>query len=801
MPTCTVCGDTEFNEEHGLFYCTTCSTQSQDIRVEEREEEMPKEVNYASLIKEKSDKQKEKVEIKHDLGRPWSIYEAFQIIIQHQVEALIKNGAKPVLKDAVFKLWITYLAKLGVAFTSQPKMRSLLKHERQREKYPGSLENPQVKDVRKAVSMQNLYGMSKEVAENQIEKQDLALTLNAEEFYEGDNPQDEEVELDRISVCPSSIGSMEAKDGDDFRKYLNMKQRERKLFRTRPERMDMLKTVCFCYLGLLFTNNATTLSDILRWIKSWKFPYFDLSSILPSDMKRFVGDDRLFGSRRIPTLQSLQKGVGNLAVFMELKNFPEIPMTQLISRYIHQLDLPVEMHGFVIGLVQCQNFTWQYKPVLLNHRLPFWEGMAMSYIIITLKLLLGLDDTTERMISSYAAELVKILQNPHQLFLWEDWCKHMDQKLTSHQTYSLQTMDLSELRSLDGILQQYYYMKRGEPKVEVYFSYKRRKAREDTMDLLQKPFTQLSEKWAINKQLKHLFRNETDVTENSVDYCDPELSFFREPQSSQSGDRRSAYQSQERKELPNVNESYDPQLISTLIDEDPVGFLLGEGDLPVLGSDLSQDPLFPSYMTDKSKVFQTSTLKYITNPDTFLDNLGNLGLTKVTINSCHAKSSEEDSESDQDAEEIEKGYGSADLFSSQGFVSSKKLRLNKRKKSHNHSIRESVCQLIKSKMPSNVQIIDNKRFEELIGLLTVAHERFLLNFDKTGETISHSMKWLIKVCSTLIGSSEAELECEVRKFEVALIADMEDLNKRGTLQLRRIRGRKNYVHKRLKSFT
>ncbi|KAL3864397.1 hypothetical protein ACJMK2_006084 [Sinanodonta woodiana] len=800
MPTCAVCGDTEFNEEHGLFYCTTCSTQSQDIRVEEREEEMPNEVNYGSRIKEKSNKQKEKVKIKHDLGRPWSTYEAFQIIIQRQVEALIKKGAKPVLKDAVFKLWMTYLAKLGVAFTSQPKMMSLARHERQREKYPGSLENPRVKDVRKAISMQKLYGMSKKVAEAQIEKQDLALNLNAEEFYEGDNPQEEEVEIDNISVCPSSMGWMEPKEGDDFKAYLNKKQRERKLFRTRPERMDMLKTVCLCYLGLLFTNNATTLSDILRWITNRTFPYLDLVSILPSDMKRFVGDDKLFGSRKIPTLRSLQKGVGNLAVFLELKNFPEIPITQLISRYIQQLDLPAEMHGYVMGLVQCQDFTWQYKPELLNQRLPFWEGMAMSYIIITLKLLLGLDDTTERMISNYAAELANVLQSRHQLFVWEDWCKHIDQKLVS--CHTLPSMNLSELNTVDGVLKQYNDWKQGEPKVEVHFSQKLRKFRQDTKDLLQKSFTQLAEKWSIDKQIKTLFRKETDVTEdqteNNGDYYDHQISFTRESQSSQLGDKRLANQSEEK----NVHESfYDPDLMSTLIDADPVGFLLGEGDLSGLGSDLILEPLFPSYMTDKSKCFQTSTLKYITNPDTFLDNLGNMGLTKTTMNSCQESSSEEDSESVQDAEEIEKGYGSADLFSSQGFVSSKTLRLNKRKRSHNHSIRKSVYQLIKSQMSSNVQIIDRRRYEELIGLLTVAHERFLLNFDKTGETISHSMKWLLKVCSTLIGSSEAELECEVRKFEVALIADMENLSKMGTFQLRRINTRQNYVHKRLKTFT
>ena len=36
-----------------------------------------------------------------DVGRPWSIYEAYQVIIQHQVEALIKLGAHKSLKVTV----------------------------------------------------------------------------------------------------------------------------------------------------------------------------------------------------------------------------------------------------------------------------------------------------------------------------------------------------------------------------------------------------------------------------------------------------------------------------------------------------------------------------------------------------------------------------------------------------------------------------------------------------------------------------------------------------------------------------
>ena len=39
-----------------------------------------------------------------------------------------------------------------------------------------------------------------------------------------------------------------------------------------------------------------------------------------------------------------------------------------------------------------------YRPIKNFNRIIFWEGMAMSYIIVALKLIFGLDDHTERFV-------------------------------------------------------------------------------------------------------------------------------------------------------------------------------------------------------------------------------------------------------------------------------------------------------------------------------------------------------------------------------------------------------------------
>lgn len=57
------------------------------------------------------------------------------------------------------------------------------------------------------------------------------------------------------------------------------------------------------------------------------------------------------------------------------------------------------MHSLAISLYKSKSMMTDYRPRKHYNKLPFWEGLALSYIIITLKLFLGLNDNTERWVS------------------------------------------------------------------------------------------------------------------------------------------------------------------------------------------------------------------------------------------------------------------------------------------------------------------------------------------------------------------------------------------------------------------
>ncbi|KAJ8317638.1 hypothetical protein KUTeg_005542 [Tegillarca granosa] len=420
MTVCVVCGEEDFDVRDGLYFCTTCHTQSQllvlnkyidevyhvlldrslqvdekDIRQEE-EEEYVGTIAHTLAIKQPKERNKEKTDMPNqskvfksqfvsyctvkcitsicyvfylytveDKGRPWHTYEGFLIIIREQVQALIKLGAPKTLEDKVFRLWCTYLSKSGIAFPeNSKKIPGVLKNAmRHREKYPGTIEDPSIEPVVIRRRYRNRQGLSEEKFEAELAKKEVAEKLLSEEFYKGDNPVDDDncVLEDDVKSLISDLTSHCSDDEDDENKTVKKRNKTKEVEKDRNyhkhiEWMNMLKTLCFCYIGLLYSDCLVTASDIIRWVKKGKIPYYNAMHLLPPDMK-----------------------------------FSEV-------------------HGYVMNLLHV-------KPAVINYiveftsRIPHYEALAMTYIITILQLLLGLDDFTERKLSEYAKEINRLLND------------------------------------------------------------------------------------------------------------------------------------------------------------------------------------------------------------------------------------------------------------------------------------------------------------------------------------------------------------------------------------------------------
>ncbi|VDI39989.1 TATA box-binding protein-associated factor RNA polymerase I subunit B [Mytilus galloprovincialis] len=639
MPVCQECEGTDFDERDGLYFCQICMTQSQDLRREEEGEDGGTFYNVSSVITKKSERKK-KVENK---GRPWHSFEAFTIIIREQVKALIKLGASAKLKDVVLQLWCNYLSKTGTAFPEdENKMDDFMrKHMRQRERYPGSVECPDIQPVQFRKTWKKKYGVSKKIAEKDLENKKLMTALQNEEFYEGDNPTEQAVAEEPDY---SSDEDEESSDPNQIR-YM----------RRSVEFMTMLKTLCFCYIGTLYTDHLVTLSDIIRWADQKEIPYYKATSLLPTDMKFCAKDGPTF-STTVLKYENLEFETEKLIQYLNLNDVPDVSLQLLTSKYIVMLDLPGELHGFVINLIQ---------PELRKEDDRRYNDMlAMGYIVTTLQLLLGLDDSTERELSHIAVELNNIFHNKYNMFVWSDWTTHISKKIKAATTNI--SDESRNIKDTKKFIEDFILFDKDKKYNAAH--YKRdRTRRPETQDALLRPLE------TLNKALHS--------TTGSIT-ADPESD----------------------------NEEYNPNLVSTLADF----FLDPDKEVTEQTKEKSSDFNFKS-----------STLKFITQPFSFQDDLDKLNLSRLSMHSMSA----EDSDQEPERSDI-------DMFETPKKKRRKMARSPNRKVIDEHES-EKLMQLIHRLgeiQESNIKVDRKKKYHELVYQ-------------------AKAYQWLIKTCSDMMACS------------------------------------------------
>lgn len=551
----------------------------------------------------------------------------------------------------------------------------------------------------------------------------MAEKLLSEEFYKGDNPVDDDncVLEDDVKSLISDLTSHCSDDEDDENKTVKKRNKTKEVEKDRNyhkhiEWMNMLKTLCFCYIGLLYSDCLVTASDIIRWVKKGKIPYYNAMHLLPPDMKFCNYDHVTFMVVSVPSTHTIRKTAGKLAQFLGLTYLPEYPLQELIHSYIVELELPAEVHGYVMNLLHVKPAVINYN-VEFTSRIPHYEALAMTYIITILQLLLGLDDFTERKLSEYAKEINRLLNDDDRLFIWEDWCMHISRKFHSpkaQQIYAKQ-FDPSSVTNVDVFMDhfQILFTKRNSINNVKGITDKYVKTRQVTKDSIQRPFRLLMDKWNLSSKSSRSSQDE-DLQIESESEAD-----------------------------------YNPDELSTLIEEDPFGFLLSEKSLKT-GEHKVQ------YKKQNEITHRAKTLKYVTQTESFLEKLDNHGLTDYTIySSCVEKSESSNNSSDSDLDE-------------RPHKSSKSTKTQKTKKK-NYS-KTAVKQLLSNGQKRNnnkrLSFIDKKKFSEVIQNLTDMREDFKLNRDKNDR--SRSFRWLLEICSFIIECDSEILEEELLNFQLGL---------------------------------
>ncbi|XP_048258543.1 TATA box-binding protein-associated factor RNA polymerase I subunit B-like [Haliotis rufescens] len=712
MPQCVVCGLEDFEERDGLFYCTTCQTQTQDLIVEEDEFEENVDtgqpiVDHRRRIKQAKVKVDKPEEYK---GRPWTIYEAYQIILKHQVQAFIRKGAHPKLEEFVFRLWAVYLSKLKVAFSEDEHIypEALRKHVRHREKYYGTLENPIVPAVRN-------IRMHKKRNPNRVVDAINPASVEGEEFYEGDDPTQVPDEVDRYpsseseedveEMYPKSADKVREKDPDDLSDVsmfddsfiLKTKSSLNRMMALQMEWLNLPKLLSLCQLGLLYTNSITTAADIVRLVEAGEIPYTEVTTLLPEEFQYGSYDPQLFLAE-IPKPHALRYLTGNMAHFLGIGNLPEVPVSQLISKYILMLDLPGEFHGLVMSVVsqhppQC-HFSPKAKGATAG--LPFFDGLAMAYIILTLKLYFGIDDITEVKLSDYSREVKQLIQDKHELFVFEDWKNHLTEKRAECREHVslFSHVDLTDVNNIDVLLESYYksnqhrrrtpryYMGKGNSKGDDYNRYQQR-----TKEDLAHPFKLVAEKMQKSSDIP-----QAEVCDGGEGHEDKERSISRE-----------------------------------------------------------------------GRKFICSSLKHITTPATFLDDLDRHGLSDDTIySSCMESEDEEDYEGGGGDSDDSSLYSGTEPMSVDSFDNCPTQRPKKKKSAVKQAVRHVI-----TKMELHEKLhIPHVKMAECMKKHISASENFVIFkkilLDDRKKPLElyrpKSFCWLLNICGEIVRCSPYEMD-------------------------------------------
>ncbi|XP_067036516.1 uncharacterized protein [Acropora muricata] len=284
MPVCAICESVNFDSIDGLYFCHGCGTQSQDVRDEDADEQYGD--TAPNLQVSKKGKRGQKKRFFADKGKPWFMYEAYQLVMKAQVEFLVGRGVNPALKDVVFKLWYKYLQVTGCAFTGKcvgtSQFKSTIFYCRDAELLGVDKRKKRQKET---------------IEEDDSEDLELSSHVSDGECHEGCDslkaqPENTSIEADDVNSKEESLvdeGNAGSSD-DEFVGSISVKQSKyvkpsNSRSRIRSGHASLQLTLVFCYLGLLWIDEPVFLSDIIRWAKQGEFPYFQATRYLPSYMK------------------------------------------------------------------------------------------------------------------------------------------------------------------------------------------------------------------------------------------------------------------------------------------------------------------------------------------------------------------------------------------------------------------------------------------------------------------------------------------------------------------------------------
>lgn len=450
---CEICGGSDFYQEAGFYYCNECLTQTQEMQEHMMDDTaMPDPAAIIEPAKRKSSKSSRSQEKKQQI----TSWECYNYIILGLVEELIQLGAKPELKPTVMNLWFAYLNKLEVLHTDplEPPRLQPFNIAGDAEAIYGRIPRRKVKKRRKRarsessgttdysnISLRNqnvLRGKKRramalsEYEERLSHSQPTNISLANQSLQSLRSDSDKSAHIKRIKFNSSAeqmlldVMTREHFDAhtDDDESEMNCHFSRRKIpfsYANGPMILTRNKIYAIVYLGLLFVRDDIQLADMLRLIREGHVSYQYIDHFFPEDLANceLKLNKKAYSSANPILHHSTRETAYKLSQLLEVTDrLPLQNIVRITERYIAELNLPNEVMNFVLKLISRTEPA--FKIPKAHPKIPNYEARVGSFIVFVLKLLYGLDDSTEFEMSM-SARILNEKQNDLTYFDYTKW--------------------------------------------------------------------------------------------------------------------------------------------------------------------------------------------------------------------------------------------------------------------------------------------------------------------------------------------------------------------------------------------
>nr|XP_013097682.1 unnamed protein product [Stomoxys calcitrans] len=473
--TCGVCGETDFEQREGFYYCLECGTKQEQVRQVEVENEDDAFNETTGTKRSKT----MKINVAKAEKPQITSWECYNYILRGYVEELLAFGAKEELKLMALQVWAAYLRRNEVAFFSKkhaelPRLgarytqndaETIFNHtkkKRQRRKSTNTNtsgtsggEEMSARSWRKTKRQLNesLYSsMTSATSTTVNSNKAIKLTFNmkARKILKKRMPAKHllrhEMDFEGELQCHKMPTVRELSFGDYSFMNMGLKQ---------------VYTVLAIALNLIGDNMQLT--DMVRFINEGHIGWKNILQYFPENIAGNATEILQKIGFYIQPEKILEKGfrthVGVFAKHIGIRRFTTPNMMALVKRYVTELCLPPEISIYAERLINLLPPRFEIRTALFY---PAYEARAMAYIIFIMKLLFGLDGYKEHRISKTAKKLnLKILELNHRnnenrplLFVWDDWQRYIEMRkiIVSHYNLAF-CKQFHQSESIEQILQ------------------------------------------------------------------------------------------------------------------------------------------------------------------------------------------------------------------------------------------------------------------------------------------------------------------------------------------------------------